>query len=46
MTGALQMYDLAGRDDNLRFSPFCWRSRFAIAHKRLRLEANLRQSGP
>jgi glutathione S-transferase len=38
MTGALRMYDLAGREDDLRFSPFCWRTRFAVAHKRLRLE--------
>lgn len=26
------LYDLAGRDDR-RFSPFCWRARFALAHK-------------
>jgi len=34
---SLQMYDLAGRDEALRFSPFCWRTRFAVAHKRLPL---------
>lgn len=32
------MYDLAGADSALRFSPYCWRARFAIAHKRLALE--------
>ncbi|MBV9066944.1 MAG: glutathione S-transferase N-terminal domain-containing protein [Methylobacteriaceae bacterium] len=32
------MYDLAGADIELRFSPFCWRTRFAVAHKRLPLE--------
>jgi glutathione S-transferase len=31
------MYDLAGADSELRFSPFCWRTRFAVAHKRLEL---------
>jgi glutathione S-transferase len=34
----VQMYDLAGSDESRRFSPFCWRARFAIAHKGLRLE--------
>jgi glutathione S-transferase len=34
----IQMYDLAGSDESLRFSPFCWRTRFAIAHKRLALD--------
>jgi len=29
------MYDLAGADPALRFSPFCWRTRFAAAHKGL-----------
>ncbi len=28
------LYELAGRDDR-RFSPFCWRARFALAHKGL-----------
>jgi glutathione S-transferase len=31
----IQFYDLAGADDNLRFSPFCWRVRMALAHKGL-----------
>ena len=29
------MYDLAGADPDLRFSPYCWRTRFALAHKGL-----------
>ncbi len=29
------MYDLAGRSDDLRISPFCWRIRMALAHKRV-----------
>jgi glutathione S-transferase len=28
------LYELAGRDDR-RFSPYCWRTRFALAHKGL-----------
>ncbi len=32
------LYDLCGRDDR-RFSPHCWRSRMAIAHKGLDCEA-------
>jgi glutathione S-transferase len=35
---AILMYDLAAADGALRFSPFCWRTRFAIAHKQLALE--------
>jgi glutathione S-transferase len=31
------MYDLAGADDNHRFSPYCWRTRMACAHKGLPL---------
>lgn len=31
---ALKLYELCGADDR-RFSPYCWRSRLAIAHKRL-----------
>jgi glutathione S-transferase len=30
----LTLYELCGKDDE-RFSPFCWRSRFALAHKQL-----------
>jgi len=31
------VYDLAGRDDR-RFSPYCWRTRMALAHKGLEAE--------
>lgn len=29
------LYDLAGADEDLRFSPYCWRTRLALAHKGL-----------
>jgi glutathione S-transferase len=29
----MKLYDLAGRDPEHRFSPYCWRSRLALAHK-------------
>jgi glutathione S-transferase len=32
------LYDLAGADPDLRFSPYCWRTRFALAHKGLPVE--------
>ncbi len=35
----LRLYDLAGADPNRRFSPYCWRIRLALAHKRLPVEA-------
>jgi glutathione S-transferase len=35
---ALIMFDLAGADDRHRFSPYCWRTRMACAHKGLALE--------
>lgn len=38
MNGALKLYDLAGADDCIRFSPYCWRIRFALAHKGLPVE--------
>lgn len=34
----IQMYDLAGADPSFRFSPFCWRTRMALAHKALAVE--------
>ena len=34
----IKMYDLAGADKNRRFSPYCWRVRMALAHKRLNVE--------
>ena len=32
------LYELAGKDDAVRFSPYCWRIRFALAHKDLPTE--------
>lgn len=32
------MHDLAGADPALRFSPYCWRIRMALAHKGLAVE--------
>ena len=32
---AIMFYDLSGRDERLRFSPYCWRVRMALAHKGL-----------
>ena len=32
------MHDLAGADPAVRFSPYCWRTRFALAHKGLPVE--------
>ena len=34
----ITMYDLAGAEVDRRFSPFCWRSRMALAHKGLAVE--------
>jgi glutathione S-transferase len=34
----LKMYDLAGADPLLRFSPYCWRIRMALAHTGLPVE--------
>jgi glutathione S-transferase len=35
---AIVMHDLAGADPDLRFSPYCWRIRMALAHKGLAVE--------
>lgn len=35
---AIRMYDLAGAEPERRFSPFCWRTRMALAHKQLAVE--------
>jgi glutathione S-transferase len=35
---SIVMYDLAGADPELRFSPYCWRTRFALAHKGVPVE--------
>ncbi|MGU3496001.1 glutathione S-transferase family protein [Xanthobacteraceae bacterium A53D] len=32
---ALKLYELAGADADLRFSPHCWKARMALAHKGL-----------
>lgn len=32
------MYDLAGADPTVRFSPYCWRAKMALAHKGLTVE--------
>jgi glutathione S-transferase len=34
----MKLYDLAGADAELRFSPFCWRIKMALAHKGLSVE--------
>lgn len=34
----ITLYELAGADPALRFSPFCWRIRLALAHKDLPVE--------
>lgn len=31
----LELYDLAGAEEDRRFSPYCWRARLALAHKEL-----------
>jgi glutathione S-transferase len=35
---AIKLYDLAGAEPDRRFSPYCWRSRMALAHKGLEVE--------
>ena len=37
-TMAITLYDLAGAEAGRRFSPFCWRTRMALAHKGLKVE--------
>lgn len=34
----IKMYDLAGAEDERRFSPYCWRVKMALAHKGLEVE--------
>lgn len=34
----ITMYDLAGAEADRRFSPFCWRTKMALAHKGLEVE--------
>ena len=38
MSDTVRLYDLAGEDDDLRFSPNCWRTRLALAHKGVPVE--------
>jgi glutathione S-transferase len=38
MSAGMRLYDLAGADERVRFSPYCWRTRFALAHKALSTE--------
>src|SRR5712691_1376744 len=35
---AITLYDLAGAEAARRFSPFCWRTKMALAHKGLEVE--------
>ncbi|QYJ19645.1 glutathione S-transferase family protein [Achromobacter sp. ES-001] len=35
MTPDITLYDLAGADESLRFSPHCWKTHMALAHKGL-----------
>ena len=35
---AITLYDLAGTESDRRFSPFCWRTKMALAHKGLEVE--------
>ncbi|WP_394830696.1 glutathione S-transferase family protein [Pendulispora rubella] len=37
-TSGLTLYELAGADPELRFSPYCWRVRMALAHKGVEVE--------
>ena len=34
----IKMYDLAGAEPERRFSPYCWRTKLALAHKGLTVE--------
>lgn len=34
----IMLYDLVGKDDTLRFSPYCWRAKMALKHKGLSFE--------
>ena len=35
---AIKLYDLAGAEDDRRFSPYCWRVKMALRHKGLEFE--------
>ena len=34
-----QLFELAGAEDARKTSPFCWRIRFALRHKRLQFDS-------
>jgi glutathione S-transferase len=34
----IKLYELAGAEDDRRFSPYCWRIRFALEHKQIDFE--------
>lgn len=36
---AITLYDLAGAEEDRRFSPYCWRAKMALKHKGLEFEA-------
>ena len=36
---SITVYDLCGADESLRFSPTCWRTKLALAHKKLAFDA-------
>lgn len=38
---SITLYELAGQDDDRRFSPYCWRTKFALAHKGLETKSNI-----
>ncbi len=38
MSNGRKLYDLAAADPALRFSPYCWRAKLALAHKGLTVE--------
>jgi glutathione S-transferase len=35
---SMKLYDLCGRNHAIRFSPYCWRAKMALAHKGLEFE--------
>lgn len=35
----MHLYDLAGADDDRRFSPYCWSTKLALAHKHVTVDA-------
>src|SRR5512138_728703 len=35
---AMKLYDLAGAEEDRRFSPYCWRAKMALKHKGLEFE--------